>query len=327
MGRRDVRGRGDRPPLGIVGCVRFESRFHEAKPEMMKRSFRIGLMPIALALAGSLRADDQAAPAPRSDDVATLRADNKQLSDELAAAWKEADRLKADLASAQAASAKSADEAADLHKQLDAAKAEPAKPDMAAPAPAPAPDADAARQAADLQDKLALSLRSFSVVQDENTQLKASVDKAAAENASLSQQLDAARASNAALQVQAAATAQIEPLRTELRQSQDEASRLALENDQLRTRLAVQPPGPGASRPAPTRPGQAAVASAPPAESAAAPTPAPARTYVVVEGDTLTRISRKLYGTAGKWEAILNANRGVVKDEKSLVVGSTLKIP
>src|SRR5580692_7325747 len=96
--------------------------------ELMKRFFRIGFSPLALALAGTLRADDQAAPA-HPDDVASLRADNKQLSDELASAWKEADRLKADLAAAQAASAKGADETADLRKQLDAAKPQAPKAD------------------------------------------------------------------------------------------------------------------------------------------------------------------------------------------------------
>jgi len=90
-------------------------------------------LPIALALAGSLRADDQTAPAQKPDDVASLRADNKQLSDELAAAWKEADRLKADLSAAQSASAKGADETADLRKQLDAAKAQAPKAEAAAP--------------------------------------------------------------------------------------------------------------------------------------------------------------------------------------------------
>jgi nucleoid-associated protein YgaU len=297
----------------------------------MNRSLRFGLVPIALALVGALRADDQAAPAQHPDDVATLRADNKQLSDELAAAWKEADRLKADLAAAQAAAARSSDEAADLRKQLDASKAQAPKAEVA-PAPAPA-DSDSARQLADAQDKLAMSLRSFTVVQDENTQLKASLDKANSDNASVSQQLDAARASIASLQAQAAATAQVagqvEPLRSELRQSQDEASRLAIENAQFRTRLALQSSGPGATRPSPTRPGQASAANAPtaPSEAAAAPAAPAPRTHVVVEGDTLTKIARKYYGSSSRWEDILNANRDTVKDEKSLVVGSTLKIP
>jgi nucleoid-associated protein YgaU len=297
-----------------------------ASNEIMNRSLRIGLLPAALALAVSLRADDQAAPAQKPDDVASLRADNKQLSDELAAAWKEADRLKADLAAAQAASAKGADETADLRKQLDAAKAQ-----AAAPAPAPAPEPDTAKLA-DLQEKLDMSLRSFSVVQDENNQAKASLDKANSDNASLTAQLESARASTASLQAQLAASAQVaaqvDPLRSELRHSQDEAGRLAGENTQLRTRVALQSPSPGSSRPAPMRPGQAPAVAAAAEVAPAPPAPAPApRTHVVAEGDTLTKISRKYYGSSGRWEDILNANRDVVKDEKSLVVGSTLKIP
>ncbi|HEY1848696.1 MAG TPA: LysM domain-containing protein, partial [Opitutaceae bacterium] len=96
------------------------------------------------------------------------------------------------------------------------------------------------------------------------------------------------------------------------------------ENAQLRTRLALQSTGPGSNMPVPLRPGQPqAVAAAQPA-----PPPAPeARTYVVAEGDTLTKISRKFYGTSSRWEDILKANHDVMKDEKSLVVGSTIKIP
>lgn len=299
----------------------------------MNRLLRIGLTPIALVLAAALRADDQAAPA-QADDVATLRADNKQLSDELASAWKEADRLKADLAAAQSAAAKSADEAADLRRQLDAAKAQAPAPTPAAPAettvPASAPDSDSAKQIADLQDKLAVSLRSFSVLQDENNQLKAAAEKSSADTASLSQQLDAARSSINSLQAQAAATSQIEPLRAALRQAEDESNRLALEAEQYRTRLAVQSNSPTSSRPVPTRPGQAPALSASPAAATAAAaagaTGAP-RTYVVAEGDTLTKIARKFYGNSNRWQDILKANKGVIKDEKSLVVGSSITIP
>ena len=219
----------------------------------MYKSIRFGLLPIALALVGPLMADD-ATPAPAANDQATAVANNKQLSDELASSWKENEHLKADLAAAQAAAAKSDAATADLQKQLDAAKAQP-------PAPAPS-DSDASKQLADVQDKLATSLRSYSVVQDENTELKASVDKLTSDNASLSQQLDAAKASIASLQVVAAQTSQIEPLRTQLRQAQDETSRLAAENEQLRTRAALQAPGPGSTKPTPTRPGQAAAALA-----------------------------------------------------------------
>jgi nucleoid-associated protein YgaU len=286
----------------------------------MIRSLRIGLVPLAFALAGRVSAEDQAATAQPPGDEATLRADNKQLSDELAAAWKESEKLKGDLAAAQAASAKSAGDNADLQRQLDAAKAQPA------PAPA-AGDTATAGQLSDAQDKLATALRSFTVVQDENAQLSASLDKANSDIASLNVQLGAARSTITTLQAQAALTSQLEPLRAELRQSQDEVSRLALENDQLRVRLSMQSPVPGSGKPAPMRPEQVPAAAPAPAQPAAAPAPAAERTYVVVEGDTLTKISRKFYGTSGKWQDILNANRGTVKDENSLVVGSTLKIP
>ena len=75
------------------------------------------------------------------------------------------------------------------------------------------------------------------------------------------------------------------------------------------------------------RPGQGPAVGAAPADVAPAPALPAARTHVVAEGDTLTRISRKYYGTSSRWQDILNANRDVVKDEKSLVVGSSLKIP
>jgi len=287
-------------------------------PETMKRAFRFGLIPVALALAGHLNGADPAAPAAGADELASLRADNKQLSDELAAAWKESEKLKADLAASQAALSKSADQSADLQKQLDSAKA--ARPEAQA-----ATGSDAS-QLADTQDKLAVALRSFTVVQDENTALKASIDKLTAENASLSQQLDIAHSSISSLQVQAAATSQIEPLRSEVRHAQDEISRLAAENSDLRARLSLQSPSPS-GKPVPMRPAQAAaVAAAEPQAAPAPPAPAP-KTYVVVEGDTLTRISRKFYGTSSLWEDILNANHDVLKDEKSLVVGSSLKIP
>jgi nucleoid-associated protein YgaU len=283
----------------------------------MNRYLRFGLLPIALALAGSLRADDKTTAPP--DDVASVRADNKQLTDELASSWKESDRLKADLATAQASLAKNSSDMADLQKQLDAAKAQPAAPP---PADTPAP---AAGDLADTQEKLATSLRSFSVIQDENAELKASVDKLTSDNAALSQQLDAAHASIASLQVQAAMTSQIDPLRTELREAQDESSRLAAENAQMRTRIAIQAPGPGSGHPMPIRPGSAAAMSAESAPAQAATPPPAAKTYVVVDGDTLSKISRKFYGSSSHWEEILKSNH--LKDEKSLVVGSTLTIP
>jgi LysM repeat protein len=250
-----------------------------------------------MALSGIMRADDAAPAAPAPQDQPSVQSDNKQLSDELAAAWKETASLKAQLAEAQAAKGST---------------------------PPASPDQDSV---ADLKDKLATSLRSFSIVQDENADLKASVEKLTAQNATLAQELEAAHASIASLQLQAAATSQIEPLRTQARQAQDEASSLEAENAQLRTRLALLSPGPGTTMPAPLRPGKAPAYTPPPAEAAAPAPVVPAKTYVVLEGDTLTKISRKFYGTTARWEDILKANKDTLKDEKSLAIGSTLTIP
>jgi nucleoid-associated protein YgaU len=286
----------------------------------MNRSTRLGLLPIALALAVSLRADDKAAPSPPPDDQASLRADNKQLSDELAAAWKESAELKTKIDQLTA-------DYATLGQQLDAAKAQlAAKPDAAPAAPAPAADSGAPSQLADAQDKLATSLRSFTVVQDENNQLKASIDRLTTDNSAIGQQLDAAHSLITTLQAQAALTSQIDPLRTELRQAKDESNRLATENAMLKTRLAVLSPGPGAAGPMPMRPGTPqAMSAAQPPPPPVTPAPTAPKTYVVAEGDTLTKISRKFYGSSSRWEDILKANHGV--NENSLVVGSTLTIP
>jgi nucleoid-associated protein YgaU len=64
--------------------------------------------------------------------------------------------------------------------------------------------------------------------------------------------------------------------------------------------------------------------------TAPAPTPAPTpqvRTYVVVDGDTLSGISLKFYGTARRWPDIYQANRDILPNESVLRVGSTLRIP
>ncbi|MEM9227822.1 MAG: LysM peptidoglycan-binding domain-containing protein, partial [Verrucomicrobiota bacterium] len=81
------------------------------------------------------------------------------------------------------------------------------------------------------------------------------------------------------------------------------------------------PPRP---QPAPIRPTTNAVTVTPvrPAPTATATT-----TYVIQEGDTLTRISRRFYGTDNRWQDIFYANRDVLPSPNALRVGQTLKIP
>ncbi|MBF0543481.1 MAG: LysM peptidoglycan-binding domain-containing protein [Candidatus Riflebacteria bacterium] len=52
---------------------------------------------------------------------------------------------------------------------------------------------------------------------------------------------------------------------------------------------------------------------------------APGSKYVVQKGDTLAKISKKVYGTTKKWKKIADANH--LKNPKALKVGMTLKIP
>jgi len=54
---------------------------------------------------------------------------------------------------------------------------------------------------------------------------------------------------------------------------------------------------------------------------------APARVYVVVDGDTLSKISKQYYGTANRWDEILKTNHGILKDENHLQAGMKLTIP
>jgi len=69
-------------------------------------------------------------------------------------------------------------------------------------------------------------------------------------------------------------------------------------------------------------------AKLPPAVVAAAPAGGSAiRWYVVLEGDSLTRISTRYYGTPTRWPEIYDANRDVLQGETAPVVGQRLRIP
>jgi nucleoid-associated protein YgaU len=134
-----------------------------------------------------------------------------------------------------------------------------------------------------------------------------------------------------------AATEAVE-LHDQLRQAQDSVARLAEENAQLRTRLALLGPPPAPMRASPARyaPAPAPVAAAakpalarPPQTADAKPdAAAPAtRQHIVVEGDTLSKISRRYYGTSDRWPEIFEANRDILRDARNLPVGASLHIP
>lgn len=63
---------------------------------------------------------------------------------------------------------------------------------------------------------------------------------------------------------------------------------------------------------------------------ATAPTPDPAsapRSYTVKSGDSLSSISRAVYGTPSRWIDIYQANRDRLSSENALKVGQDLRIP
>jgi len=75
--------------------------------------------------------------------------------------------------------------------------------------------------------------------------------------------------------------------------------------------------------------GSSTAPAAPASPTATSPsaTPAPPRTYTVVAGDSLSKIAKKMYGDANKWQAIFEANRDTVKNPDLIHPGQVLKIP
>jgi nucleoid-associated protein YgaU len=179
-------------------------------------------------------------------------------------------------------------------------------------APAPVSDDKAAR--ADAEMKLAIALRSYSLVDAERDQLKAANTQLAADKAAVEARL-------AEAQIAIPIAAQVVALREQLRQTQAQMAAYAEENVQLKSRVAS---GGAHSMQAAPSPAPVSTAVVPPPT---APARSPARIHVIVSGDTLLKISQAYYGTPNRWSDILAANRDVLRDEKSLVIGRSLIIP
>ena len=68
--------------------------------------------------------------------------------------------------------------------------------------------------------------------------------------------------------------------------------------------------------------GSSSTAPAPKAEQAAP------RTYTVAKGDSLSKIAKDLYGKAGNWHAIYEANKATIGSNPDLIKpGQVLTIP
>jgi nucleoid-associated protein YgaU len=51
------------------------------------------------------------------------------------------------------------------------------------------------------------------------------------------------------------------------------------------------------------------------------------RTYTVVKGDSLSKIAKRVYGDAGKWRVIYEANRDIIKNPDLIHPDQVLKLP
>lgn len=168
------------------------------------------------------------------------------------------------------------------------------------------------------------------------TQLAAAKQTITDQSASLA---TANRSLTDARQTVDAATADLVATRDQLRQTQAQSAAFAVENQQLKTKLALTGSLPSSTTP--SRPGtipsvsinlpSAIVAPATPPPAAVAPavatTPAAPRVHTVSSGDSLSKISKQYYGTATRWNDILQANKDVIRNPDALVLGTKLRIP
>ncbi len=130
-------------------------------------------------------------------------------------------------------------------------------------------------------------------------------------------------------------TATIEDLREENRRLRRELADLREERESLRTDLLeARQRAEAASRRSP-EPREPVARQSP---SSRTPETSPSRdeessagtrtrSYTVEPGDTLYRISTRVYGTGTRWEEIFEANRDVLADPNSVRAGMTLEIP
>lgn len=51
------------------------------------------------------------------------------------------------------------------------------------------------------------------------------------------------------------------------------------------------------------------------------------KVYVVVAGDSLSKIAKREYGNANDWTRIFEANKDVLKDPNKIFPGQKLRIP
>jgi chromosome segregation ATPase len=268
------------------------------------------------------------------DQIAVLRAEMQSRESGRAQAAVDKEAVAAQLATAAAAVEGATRQAEALNEKLAAATAE----------------LEVARQnAADVRDKFAAS---ESVRRDFGNQLNALRAELKETQAAVgASQITAARLAdeNALLKARLPLepALNIESFRAQIVAAEQKAAdaldaNRALTEENARLKAAHVSSTPSAGRAvlvtAPTKPAARASGNVPAGANATLrpvsiapatppPTVTPQRTHVIVAGDTLTSISARYYNTPSRWPEILAANRNVMRNERTLVIGRILRIP
>ncbi len=309
------------------------------------------LVPLALTGCGYVHFGRMPTPMAGQGDAAmaaaytNLATEHKILKQELALARKEGDALRSALdrsgsGSAGVSAAEVSARLSDTTRELAALRASYAKlQGERTGAVADGSPAAVAAAKSELEEKLAVSLRNFTELQEENARLRTEVTRTRADNESLTEKLKAAA-------IQAERTqATLAQLNTDLIAQKEARARAEQAAESVRAQLGtVLAHGSAVVAAGSREPSALQIAKAPPA--GASPTaelrldteqvrrPAEPgtsvkarRTHVVLAGDTLEKIAQQYYGTSDRWRALYDANLPLLKNGQSLRVGMELLIP
>lgn len=271
-----------------------------------------------------------------------LATEHKILKQELALVRKEGDALRATIerAGSFANAPELAVQLSATTRELAALRARHAQLQAQRQGAADTPASHA--QFTELEEKLAVSLRTRTELQEETARIRSEVQRLRIENTTLAEQVKAAAAREEQAQ---SALAQ---LNTELLAHKDARARAdqaaAAAHAQLSAVIAAGADGSGtATRAAMTL----QLAKAPPADASptaelrtdprrlrlagadgGTPAPAPSpRTHIVAAGDTLEKLAQKYFGTPEQWRQIYEANEKQLGNGRPLTVGMKLDIP
>ncbi len=281
-----------------------------------------------------LRTARDGARGSMNQQLAALEQTRRSLADtqqQLTAATQEIATLRNQASAAQSTVAQVRQletEKATLVEQLNAA--ERARVTAATVAPATPP----ANESPETERKLADALRSFSETSKERDELLSEVNALSAQLAVASTTIarlestprtpPPASGETSRPRVDSVSRAPQPLAQSETRQSPPSPmERTAAPVAATPTRTVSSTPAVNGALAAPTRP--SSVSSVP--EVAPAASAPAARTHNVAQGDTLSSISRQYYGTANRWQDILAANRDILRNDRDLVVGRTLRLP